>query len=232
MKILKYIRANSKVLDVGCSSGYLSKEFKKKGCYVVGVEISKVAAEVAKQYCDEVLIGDLEEMHLSFPLGFFDFIVCADVLEHLKRPDLVLTKLESFLAPTGLIIASLPNVAQVRVRLKLLLGKFEYGDSGILDLTHLRFFTLDTAKQLFTESGYEVLKVDYTGLASKLKILRKWLAFQFIIVAKPRSNQKGSWKPKRIFGSNIPRREIHTKGELSHHQSRKFQLLRKIKETL
>lgn len=192
MKILKYVHANRRILDVGCSSGYLSKEFKKKGCYVVGVEISTAAAEIAKQYCDEVFIRDVEEMSLPFPSGFFDFIVCGDILEHLKRPDLVLTKLKRFLASPGFIIASVPNVAQIGVRLKLLFGKFEYEDSGILDLTHLRFFTLDSIKQLFAESGYSIVTLDYTGFASKLGILPRWFAFQFIIVAAPRNNKKDS----------------------------------------
>ena len=183
MKILKYVLSNTKVLDVGCSSGYLCKEYKDRGCYVVGVEISDAAAKVAKQHCDQVLIGDVEEMTFPFSPGFFDVSVFADVLEHLKRPDLTLSRLRRFLSPTGVVISSIPNVAQARIRLKLLLGKFEYENSGILDLTHFHFFTLDTAKTLFEESGYEIIKIDSTGLASKLGVLPRWLAFQFIIVA-------------------------------------------------
>ncbi len=187
MKVLKYVRSNSRVLDIGCGSGYLSKAFKDKGCHVVGVEVSALA-EAAKQHCDQLLIGNIEEMTFPFPPQYFDVIVFADVLEHLKRPDLTLMRLKRFLAPKGIVIASIPNVAHARIRLNLLLGKFKYEGCGILDLTHLRFFTLDTVKQLFTESGYEITNIDYTGLGSVLKILPRWLAFQFIIVAKPQAS--------------------------------------------
>lgn len=189
IKILKYIPSNSRVLDVGCSSGYFCKDLKDRGCYVIGVEVSEAEAEAAKLYCDQVIIGDVEEMTVPFSSGFFDVIIFGDVLEHLNRPDLTLTRLGRFLAPTGMVIASIPNVAQVRIRLKLLLGKFEYCNCGILDLTHLRFFTLKTAKKLFTQSGYRIVKVDYSGWASVLKILPTLLAYQFIIIAKPRNSK-------------------------------------------
>ncbi len=190
VKILKYVPKNSRVLDVGCSSGYLSKEFKDRHCHVVGIEISEALAQSAKRHCDQVLVGDVEKMNFPFSSNSFDVVVIADVLEHLKRPDLILAKLGRFLSPSGIVIASIPNVAQVRIRLKLLAGRFEYKDCGILDLTHLRFFTLDSIKQLFAESGYEIIKIDYTGWASILKVLPKWLALQFIIVAQPKIDFK------------------------------------------
>lgn len=174
---------NKKVLDVGCATGYLSKKFREKGCYVVGVEIDEDAGFLARQNCNDVIIGDIESMKLPYPNEFFDAIVCADILEHLKRPDLVLLKLKRHLSKQGFLIASLPNIAYFKVRLKLLLGKFEYEETGILDLTHLRFFTLSSAKRMFNICGYRVCKIDYTGLGSMLRIFPELFALEFIFIA-------------------------------------------------
>jgi len=85
---------NKRVLDVGCATGYLSKKFREKGCYVVGVEIDEDAGFLARQNWNDVIIGDIESIKIPYPNDFFDVIVCADILEHLKRPDLVLLKLK------------------------------------------------------------------------------------------------------------------------------------------
>lgn len=188
MKIVKHVGENKKVLDIGCATGYLAKRFKGNGCYVIGIEIDEEAAKIAKQYCDDVIIGDVEDMEeLPYPEGFFDVIVYGDVLEHFTRPDLVLVKFKKYLSSRGYVVASIPNVAWWLIRLKLLMGKFEYKAMGILDVTHLRFFTFKTMKTLFEVAGYKVNEVDYTGLESKFglcKIFPTLFAHQFIIVAK------------------------------------------------
>ena len=100
----------------------------------------------------------------------------------MKRPDLVLGNLKRYLKPDGFVIASIPNIARLEFRLKLLFGKFNYEESGILSKGHLSFFTRKMAMGLFETSGYKISKIDYTGLGSKFKVLPAWLAFQFIII--------------------------------------------------
>jgi len=184
VKILNLIKSNKKVLDIGCSSGYLAEKLNKKNCRVFGIEIDKKAAKKAKKYCQKVINVDVEQIvKLPFPNKFFDIIICSDILEHLRRPDLVLIKIKKYLKDNGLIIASIPNIARVEFRLKLLLGKFDYQESGILQKDHFRFFTLSSIKKLFLELDYKIIKIDYTGLGSRIKIFPTLFAFQFIIVA-------------------------------------------------
>lgn len=187
VKIVNRVGRNKKVLDVGCATGYLAGQMKKNGCYVVGVEIDKDAANIAKLYCDNVIVADLEQLkELPYPNDYFDVIVYGDILEHLKRPDIILMRFKKYLAKNGLVVASIPNVAFCHVRLKLLFGKFKYEEKGILDKTHLKFFTLKTAKALFETTGYEVLEVDYSGLASHIKVFPTLFALQFILIVRKR----------------------------------------------
>ena len=184
-KIIKHVGSNKKVLDAGCNKGYLCKEFRNNGCSAVGIEADAESAEFARQFCDKVITADLEQLkELPYPDNYFDAMVFADILEHLKDPSLTLRWLKKYLKPEGLIIVSLPNIARLDIRLKLLLGKFDYEDAGIMDKTHLRFFTLSSAKKLIQSCGYKVIRIDYTGLCSKIKILPTLISFQFIIVAK------------------------------------------------
>jgi 2-polyprenyl-3-methyl-5-hydroxy-6-metoxy-1,4-benzoquinol methylase len=189
-KIVSMMGKGCKVLDVGCGVGKLGKYLKEKlNCYVVGIEADEEAAKAAEKFYDEVIVADVEQLReLKYPHKYFDTIIMADILEHLKRPDMLLIKLKPYLKPEGSVIASIPNIARLETRIKLLLGKFEYQETGILDKTHLRFFTLKTAKELFESTGYRVIQVDYTGLASKHRLFRSLptlFAFQLIIVAKP-----------------------------------------------
>jgi 2-polyprenyl-3-methyl-5-hydroxy-6-metoxy-1,4-benzoquinol methylase len=193
MKILSYVGGNKRVLDTGCATGYLAKRLKEKSCYVVGIEGDEKAAEVARQFCDEVIVSDVEKIeNLPRYENFFDVIVYGDILEHLKRPDLVLMKFRRYLSSNGYVVASIPNVAYWRSRLNLLLGRFEYDDFPGIDKSHLRFFTLKTMKELFKNTGYKIAKIDYTGSASRLKLLRilpTLFVFQFIIIAKRSDKQ-------------------------------------------
>lgn len=200
VKIIKYVPADSIVLDVGCSWGYIDKELKKKGCSITGVEIDQIAALRARQYCDEIIIGDIEKMrNLPFPKENFDVIIYSDILEHLRRPDLVLINFRTYLKRKGVVIASTPNIGRLEYRIKHLLGNFDYEPSGgILSRTHLRFFTLRTVKELFEKTGYKIVNIDYTGLASKLRILPKLLAFQFLVIA-TKNNHRRESSPYQYF---------------------------------
>jgi len=129
------------VLDVGCNTGYLGKDLiEKKKCYVFGIDYSKTAIDVAKKYLNKVKVVNLEKYSNNIN-DKFDVIIFADVLEHLKFPEKTLNIYKKLLNPNGVILASIPNIANINTRLKLLLGNWNYTDSGILDETHLKFFT-------------------------------------------------------------------------------------------
>jgi tellurite resistance protein len=147
------------VLDVGCSTGYLAEEIAdRRSGKVTGIEISPTAAEEARDHCERVIIGDIETLDLDEALGedTYDIVLFADVLEHLTDPEAVLRKVRPFVAPGGRVVASIPNVAHISVRLALLAGEFRYRETGLLDRTHLRFFTRETIEDLFEASGYVI----------------------------------------------------------------------------
>lgn len=209
MKILKLVDGNSlAVLDVGCASGYLARELQKKGHVIYGIEFNEVAAKEAGKYCRRVWIGDVETMTIATKEKF-DVIIMADFLAHLKYPENVLGKFIHQLNEGGYIIASTGNVANIYIRLMLLLGRFDYVERGILDKTHLRLYTLKTFIDLFKNAGLQVTKIDVTPIplpivfpnTSKGKIFnfihqfsyllslfwKRLFAYQFIAVAKPGS---------------------------------------------
>lgn len=176
------ISPNSTVLDVGCNTGFLGRELLKKHVISDGIDINKKALEKAKKWYRNVFIRDLYSSKTDLGRLKYDFIVFADVLEHLPRPDLLLLDCKKHLKPGGKIIASLPNTARLEIRLNLLLGKFDYTYGGILSEDHLRFFTKKSAVKMFTDCGYRVESVIPTGLGHKLRILPNLTAFQFIYV--------------------------------------------------
>jgi 2-polyprenyl-3-methyl-5-hydroxy-6-metoxy-1,4-benzoquinol methylase len=149
----------TRVLDVGCGRGLNGKLARDRGAYVVGLETDAEARAVAKQRLDEVLWVDIEdswEIDDNLDGRSFDLIIFGDVLEHVRDPVRVMLNFVSYLAPGGRVLVSLPNVAAWPVRLDLLRGKFEYVKSGILDETHLRFFTRESAIHLVEKAGLVV----------------------------------------------------------------------------
>jgi len=144
------------VLEIGTAAGYLTSELVKLGCTVTGIEQDPGMAELARQYCRDMVVGNVETMDLS-NLGRYDAIIFGNVLEQLRNPRAVLERLSGLLKPGGKLLISLPNAANIWVRLNLLLGRFSNRPIGILDETQLRFFTLKTAKQLAGDSGLDVI---------------------------------------------------------------------------
>jgi O-antigen biosynthesis protein len=165
-KILNLIPAVSSghALDVGCSTGYLAKLLNQKGYKVSGIEINEDSAKKAEQFCSRVVISDLDKVLISslFETSTFDLIVYGDVLEHLKNPWLVLQESRKLLNENGYIIASIPNIAHGAIRLSLLKGQFNYSNYGLLDNSHIRFFTKDSVISLFEQSGYKIEELDRT----------------------------------------------------------------------
>lgn len=167
LKLLERETKPVKILDVGTASGYLGKCLKHSGHNLTGIEQDAVAAERAKVYYDSFQLADLETF--AFPYRQeFDYILFADVLEHLRDPAAVLRRCIPALKPSGKIIISVPNVANFLIRLSLLFGKFDYTDRGILDRTHLRFFTLRSLKKMMREVSCEVRDVFATPLPAQI----------------------------------------------------------------
>jgi 2-polyprenyl-3-methyl-5-hydroxy-6-metoxy-1,4-benzoquinol methylase len=166
----------ARVLDVGAGEGAFAEDLQRRGCKVVALEVDPGRAEAARARGLEVAVKDMETADLS-DLGKFDVIVCADVLEHLTDPAAALARLKAALAPGGRILASIPNVAHYGVRLRLLAGRFEYTETGILDRTHLRFFTRASAKRLFEDAGFEVVHESITvapPTSGSPALVRRW----------------------------------------------------------
>ncbi len=162
--IVNLVGREKKVLDVGTATGYVAEVLSGYGCQVTGIEVDPESARKAEGVCQKVVVGDVENLNLFGELEkeSFDVIVFGDVLEHLKDPLHTLKRLKPFLSPEGYMVASIPNVAHGSVRLALLQGKFQYQSLGLLDDTHLRFFTRESVEQLFGEAGFFIGELERT----------------------------------------------------------------------
>ncbi len=202
---------DKKVLEVGPATGYITEALKSRGCRVTCIEVDPEAGERASTFCERMIIGDVE--HLDFEREFgaerFDVAMFGDVLEHLVNPLDVLKRVKAVLSDGGCIVASFPNVAHGSVRLSLLSGEFRYTETGLLDRTHLRFFTRETLAELFQKAGYAIntwreVRADPFGteqglqesdypayLAAAMRDDPEALSFQFIVVAEPRTGDSG-----------------------------------------
>jgi O-antigen biosynthesis protein len=187
-----------KILDVGCGYGSTAAVIKEKypDIEIIGIELSEEAAIKSQKNVDRVINGDIEIIEPDFPVKYFDLIICADVLEHTKDPWSVLKKLHKYQNDDAILIASIPNIRYIKVLLKILFNKFEYEASGVLDVSHLRFFTLHTIKKMFKECGFQIIKIKNNRnkgwkmrLLSILSfgILFPFGIYQYIIVAKKSS---------------------------------------------
>ncbi len=178
LKLFNLVGSGKKVLDVGCGFGELGEYLKKRNNYAVGIDLSQHAIDIAKTRLDEAYVCDITQVDQLSNLEkeSFDLIIFADILEHLYNPFKVLNNFKSYLKPGGHVIVSLPNIAAWNIRLKLLFGKFDYQDTGILDKTHIRFFTKKTAKKMLESAGFEVEKIAVTPffVRALLPVVRKF----------------------------------------------------------
>lgn len=164
------------VLDVGCGFATTAQRIRDLGNRVSGIESNPDAARVARERIDEVIEADLQSAD-AFGNRRFDVIIFADVLEHVAWPVGILEKFNARLKPGGTVIVSLPNVGLWSVRLGLLFGRFHYAESGVLDRTHLRFFTRSSAVELLRAAGLEPVRRTYNpGLVRPfVPLARKFL---------------------------------------------------------
>jgi GT2 family glycosyltransferase/2-polyprenyl-3-methyl-5-hydroxy-6-metoxy-1,4-benzoquinol methylase len=160
--IAHLVSPKSTVLDLGAATGALGTWLgERRGCTVDGVEANPEAAAIARPHYRKLLQLDLETARLAehLPAHAYDAIICADVLEHLRDPGEVLAQLHGLLAPGGRLLISIPNVGYAGIVAGLLAGEFEYRPTGLLDATHLRFFTRRSLLRLLQEYGFGALEV-------------------------------------------------------------------------
>lgn len=148
------------LVEVGCSSGALAREYRRlnPNCRYLGIEIDSGYAELASHHCDEVLVGDIETLLKQPPADFAaaDCWVFGDALEHLRDPWRLLAEIRR-LSPRATIVACIPNAQHWSVQARLACGQFRYEDAGLLDRTHLRWFTRTTMIELFHGAGYRLV---------------------------------------------------------------------------
>ena len=198
-----------RLLDVGAADGLLSRALTDAGWRVTGLEADPALAEAGRAYCERMVVADLDRdiPDLDAP---FDAIVYGDVLEHLIDPLRTVHGLNRWLAPGGRVVISVPNVAHLLIRLSLLVGRFDYFDRGILDRTHLRFFTDRSVRRLLGAAGlvivrrtatavplYQVLPASWHGRvlaavhavsAAFSRTFPRLLGYQFVVMA-----ERGTW---------------------------------------
>ena len=213
-QIVRRIPRYAQVLELGCGDGSMSRLIRER-CegHIIGIDHNPDIVWQAQRYCDYVFTEDLDDPHSLDALEGekFDAITLVDVLEHLQRPEDLLRRLKPLLLDEGQILISIPNIAHASVRLELLNGHFDYEKAGILDSTHLKFFTAESVQALLVEAGYAVHDLDYTwhdlpdeviarylkkaGLEPTPQALAKFhepdaMAYQFIISSSPLVEEK------------------------------------------
>ena len=179
-----------KVLDVGCNEGFLAQL--NPDVEINGIDNNEKALSIAKKYCKKVWCLDLNK-NFTNKLGKYDVIILSDILEHLINPNEVLNKMTHFLKQDGEMIISLPNVANFRIRLKLLYGSFDYTEAGILDKTHFHLYTLKTARELVSQSNLYISKIKYSSnyfgkLIEFFPYLGELLGYNIILQCKKNTN--------------------------------------------
>ncbi|MBT8552450.1 class I SAM-dependent methyltransferase [Polynucleobacter paneuropaeus] len=185
-----------KILEVGCGYGSLGGILKSRvGVEIDGIEINGDAAPFLAKNYRKFWINSVEDLSLPEYIGHYDCIIFPDVLEHLVDPWKTLTKYTQYLSTNGVIIASIPNIRNLGIIYRLLLqGRWAYGESGILDKTHLRFFTRNEIESLFTDAGLQIEEIKtnrdrYSLLRQALTLIPRMLipdlgVCQFLIRAK------------------------------------------------
>ncbi len=152
-----------RVLDCGCGPGDNAAILTRAGWQVTGITIDPAERSAASSFCTAVVMADLDDGLPQEAGSGFDAILFSHVLEHLKRPDALLRDAHNRLGPDGVIAVALPNVLHYRQRASFLKGNFAYTDTGLLDRTHLRFYTVSTGRSLLEEAGFEIFDERWEG---------------------------------------------------------------------
>jgi SAM-dependent methyltransferase len=197
-------RSHAQVLDLGCSGGLLSEHLREAGHHVTGVDFIEIAG--ARDRTDRFVLADLAHGIPAEVGTGYDVVVAGDVIEHLPRPLETLQQIRALLRPEGELLVSVPNFGHWYARGRVLFGRFGYDRRGILDSTHLRFFTRASLRRALGHAGFDVAEERITGLpvsavstvdGPRLSLIRRvdcWLirvwpalfGYQFVVRATPR----------------------------------------------
>lgn len=152
---------NQRVLELGAASGHVTRALLAQNCRVTAIEYEADAAAGLRDIAERVVVGDLNDPAVLAPFSAeFDVVLAGDVLEHLLDPQAVLNRMARLIVPTGRIVVSLPNIAHADVKLSLLRGQFNYTPWGLLDRTHVRFFTLNSVRDLVKKAGLQIVALE------------------------------------------------------------------------
>jgi 2-polyprenyl-3-methyl-5-hydroxy-6-metoxy-1,4-benzoquinol methylase len=172
--MLAYLPAGAaRVLEIGCDEGDFGVQLDAE---VWGVEPQADAAAIAATRLHRVLIGTYQDTRDAIPCGYFDVVVCNDVIEHMTNHDTFLNQVRAHLAPGGVLVGSVPNMRHYRALFELLvLRDWHYRESGVLDRTHLRWFTARSLRRCLRESGYQVERLDGINGGIRFALSRQFL---------------------------------------------------------
>lgn len=159
--LARLIGGGQRVLDCGCGSGKIATLLAQQGCEIIGIELAAERAQRARAVCRRLIQGNLMDASTWDRLEAeqFDVVLLSHVAEHITEPVALLRKAAERVLPGGRLVAAIPNVAYWRVRLELLAGRWDYQDHGILDRTHVHFYTLKTAVELFRSAGLQIVSL-------------------------------------------------------------------------
>ena len=189
------------ILEIGCGAGTFSEQVKsRQDAEIWGIELDFDSAKIAKSVLDKIFVDDVFNVVDEIPDHQFDCIICNDVLEHIIDPYSLVSKLLKKLTVEGVLVASIPNVRYFKVLYHLNFSKrWDYKDWGVLDRTHLRFFTYKNIRELFENQGYEIVSINginptkspYFKIINLLTLGHYWDSryIQFVCVAKAKSNE-------------------------------------------
>ena len=197
------VGSNQEVLDIGAGEGFFAGELAANGNRVTGIDNRLRPAETSR--FERYFTADLEEgiagVIRQLDGQRFDRVLLLDVLEHLRRPEQILRQTHEVLKREGLLIVSLPNIANIYVRLTLLLGRFDYSERGLLDRTHLRFFTRKTARRLLESNGYSIVQEEQTVIP--MELVFGWSPDNSVMRVLNRVLAAATWMFPGLFGYQL-----------------------------
>jgi SAM-dependent methyltransferase len=178
--VLRRIPADAvRILDVGCGSGGNARVLSARGMSIDGITRSAQEIEKAQVFCINIYAHDLETGLPPLPAHqLYDAVICSHVLEHIVEPEALLTAIRAHLVPSGVLIVALPNLMFWKSRIRLMFGDFDYTESGLMDRTHVRWYSFASARRLLERHGFSVIEAVAEGglpLGPLRRIVPKWL---------------------------------------------------------